>query len=76
MQKNQILLYLLLSLSAFSQQDSIRATLLKGQIIHAENQRALSAAHILNLNTVQGTIHLVLFSCYFFSELIKFFRYS
>jgi|TARA_R110002126_G_scaffold112105_1_gene250174 hypothetical protein len=56
MQKNLILLYLLLSLSAFSQQDSIRATLLKGQIIHAENQRALSAAHILNLNTVQGTI--------------------
>lgn len=46
----------MVSLSTFSQKDSIRVTNLKGQIIHAESKRALSAAHILNLNTVQGTI--------------------
>ncbi|MHB0756084.1 carboxypeptidase-like regulatory domain-containing protein [Polaribacter sp. M15] len=57
MQKNLLFLYLLcLSLGTFSQQDSIRTKTLKGQIIHAVNKRALSAAHILNLNTVQGTI--------------------
>ncbi|WP_397446846.1 carboxypeptidase-like regulatory domain-containing protein [Polaribacter sp. R77954] len=57
MQKNILILCLLfLSLSTFSQQDSIRTKTLKGQIIHAVNKQALSAAHILNLNTVQGTI--------------------
>jgi hypothetical protein len=44
------------SLSAFSQNDTIRVKHLKGQIIHAESKKSLSAAHILNLNTVQGTI--------------------
>jgi hypothetical protein len=29
---------------------------LKGQIIHSETKNALSAAHILNLNSVEGTI--------------------
>jgi hypothetical protein len=56
MQKNLFILCLLLSLSAFSQNDTIRSKTLKGQIIHALDKRALSAAHILNLNTVQGTI--------------------
>ena len=56
MQKNLFILCLLISLSAFSQQDSLRTATLKGQIIHAVNKQPLSAAHILNLNTVQGTI--------------------
>ncbi len=51
-----LILCLFLSLSAFSQQDSIPNKFLKGQIIHATNKSALSAAHILNLNSVQGTI--------------------
>lgn len=29
---------------------------LKGQVVHSESKKALSAAHILNLNTVVGTI--------------------
>jgi hypothetical protein len=56
MQKNLFILCLLISLSAFSQKDSIHSTILKGQIIHAENKRVLSAAHVLNLNAVVGTI--------------------
>ncbi len=56
MQKNLFILCLIVSLSTFSQKDSLRTSVLKGQIIHALNKRALSAAHILNLNTVQGTI--------------------
>ena len=51
-----ILCLLVVSISTFSQNDSLRVTNLKGQIIHAGNKRALSAAHILNLNSVQGTI--------------------
>jgi hypothetical protein len=56
MQRKLFILCLFLSVSAFSQKDSIRSTILKGQIIHAENKRALSAAHVLNLNAVIGTI--------------------
>ncbi|PQJ81674.1 carboxypeptidase-like regulatory domain-containing protein [Polaribacter glomeratus] len=56
MQRNLFILCLFLSVSAFSQKDSIRTTILKGQIVHAENKRALSAAHVLNLNAVVGTI--------------------
>ena len=56
MQRKLFILCLFLSLSAFSQNDTLRVKNLKGQIIHAENKRPLSAAHILNLNTVQGTI--------------------
>lgn len=47
---------LLGSLSTFSQIDTLRTKILKGQIIHAENNKKLSAAHVLNLNTVKGTI--------------------
>ena len=50
------ILYLFATLSSFSQNDSIRVRNLKGQIIHGESKKSLSAAHILNLNTVQGTI--------------------
>ena len=56
MQRNLFILCLFLSLSAFSQKDRIPKTMLKGQIIHAEDSRVLSAAHVLNLNSVQGTI--------------------
>ena len=57
MQKRLLyILCLLFSISVFSQNDSIRVTNLKGQIIHAESKKALSAAHILNLNTVEGSI--------------------
>jgi len=56
MQKLLFILCLFASLSAFSQIDTLRTKTLKGQIIHAENKKVLSAAHVLNLNTVTGTI--------------------
>jgi len=56
MQKIIIILCFCLSLSAFSQIDAVSSKILKGQIIHAENKKVLSAAHVLNLNTVTGTI--------------------
>ncbi len=56
MQKNLFILCLFLCLSAFSQKDTIQSKTLKGQIIHALNKQPLSAAHVLNLTTVKGTI--------------------
>jgi hypothetical protein len=56
MHKKLFIVCLFLSVSAFSQKDSIQSKTLKGQIIHAIDNRVLSAAHVLNLNTVQGTI--------------------
>lgn len=56
MKKKLFIFCLLISVSAFSQKDSIPSKFLKGQIIHAESKQALSAAHVLNLNSVQGTI--------------------
>ena len=57
MQKYLFLLFLFVSFGVLSQNDTIPQTkILKGQIVHAETNEALSAAHILNLNTVQGTI--------------------
>lgn len=57
MQKQLILLFsFILSLNLYSQNDSIPSKILRGQIVHAEKKDALSAAHVLNLNTVQGTI--------------------
>ncbi|MGJ8760460.1 MULTISPECIES: carboxypeptidase-like regulatory domain-containing protein [unclassified Polaribacter] len=56
MQRLLYILCLFASLSTLSQNDTIRVKTLKGQIIHAESKKALSASHILNLNTVQGTI--------------------
>ena len=46
----------ILFLSAFSQNDSLQVKILKGQIIDSENKKPLSASHILNLNSVTGTI--------------------
>ena len=56
MQKLIIILCLFTSISTFSQIDTLRTKILKGQIIHAVNNKVLSAAHVLNLNTVSGTI--------------------
>jgi hypothetical protein len=56
MQKIIIVLLLMLSIKGFSQSDSLQVTTLKGQIVHGESKRILSAAHILNLNRVEGTI--------------------
>lgn len=46
-----VLFFLVTTIISFSQTQK-----LKGQIIHAETKKPLSAAHILNLNTVIGTI--------------------
>ena len=55
MQKTLFLLFIALSIHCgFSQESSNKN--LKGQIVNAANSKALSAAHILNLNSVQGTI--------------------
>ncbi|TCI84394.1 carboxypeptidase-like regulatory domain-containing protein [Tenacibaculum sp. M341] len=52
MQKHfTLLLFLFISSFIFSQNNK-----LKGQIIHAKTKKELSAAHVLNLNTVIGTI--------------------
>ena len=56
MQKLIFILCLFASLSTFSQIDTLQTKILKGQIIHANNKKVLSAAHVLNLNTVKGTI--------------------
>jgi hypothetical protein len=53
MQKNiLLLLFVGISFLGFSQTN----TKLKGQIVNAQNNKSLSAAHILNLNSVIGTI--------------------
>lgn len=56
MQK-QILFFLFIGLSfvGFSQSTSVQK-ILKGQIVNSEDKKALSAAHVLNLNSVTGTI--------------------
>jgi len=50
--KKLLLLIIFVSFNIFSQSDSLTVKNLKGQIIHAETKKYLSAAHILNLNTV------------------------
>lgn len=53
MQKHILLiLFVGFSIVGFSQTN----TKLKGQIVNAQNNKALSAAHVLNLNSVLGTI--------------------
>jgi len=47
---------LLVSLVSFSQTDSLAVKKLIGQVIEAESKKVLSAANILNLNSVVGTI--------------------
>ncbi|MEX6625738.1 carboxypeptidase-like regulatory domain-containing protein [Tenacibaculum salmonis] len=51
MQKNylSLIVFIFISISSYSQQ-------LKGQVIDSETKKPLSAAHILNLNAVTGTI--------------------
>lgn len=56
MQKTITLVVLMLSISIFSQTDSLKTKTLKGQIIHFKTKKVLSAAHVLNLNSVVGTI--------------------
>jgi hypothetical protein len=56
MKKILILFLLVGAMNTFSQVDSLKVSLLKGQIIQADSKKALSAAHILNLNRVEGTI--------------------
>lgn len=56
MNKLVIICFLLFPIVLFSQNDTIKKSVLKGQVIHAETKKALSAAHILNLNSVEGTI--------------------
>lgn len=51
MRKLIYICFFLCSFLAFSQEGK-----LKGQVIHAQTQKNLSAAHILNLNSVKGTI--------------------
>ena len=54
----KLLLFFLIfaSFNMLSQNDSLTVKNLKGQIIHATTKKYLSAANILNLNTVEGTI--------------------
>jgi alpha-mannosidase len=49
---------LLLSVGLFAQEtkDSLQVKSLKGQVIDSETKKPLSASHILNLNSVEGTI--------------------
>ena len=47
--------FLFISIVCFSQTPNLDSKL-KGQIIHSESKKPLSAAHILNLNNVSGTI--------------------
>jgi len=56
MQKILFGFLLVFTISCFSQTDSLKVSTLKGQIVHGVSKRSLSAAHILNLNTVVGTI--------------------
>ncbi|CAL2102992.1 Carboxypeptidase-like protein [Tenacibaculum sp. 190130A14a] len=51
MQKKLFLLVAILWSISFQAQET-----LKGQVVHSETKKPLSAAHILNLNTVVGTI--------------------
>jgi len=56
MQKHILLLvFITASFTSFSQKNT-KTTTLKGQIVHASAKKALSAAHVLNLNSVAGTI--------------------
>ena len=56
MQRILFFLCFLTFLSSFSQDKKEQQINLKGQVVHTETKAPLSAAHILNLNSVQGTI--------------------
>ncbi len=50
------ILILCFSLSTYAQNEFIKKSAIKGQVVDFETKKALSAAHILNLNSVTGTI--------------------
>ena len=50
-----LLLFIIIPVICFSQK-STKAIILKGQVVNALDKKVLSAAHILNLNLVIGTI--------------------
>ena len=58
LKKTLFTLLLFLSGSTIAQEakDSLKVSVLKGQVIDSETKKALSASHILNLNSVEGTI--------------------
>jgi hypothetical protein len=56
MRKFLIYSLILFSVHVFSQTDTLKVSTLKGQVVDAISKKALSAAHILNLNSVVGTI--------------------
>ncbi|QMU65358.1 MAG: carboxypeptidase-like regulatory domain-containing protein [Flavobacteriaceae bacterium] len=56
MRKLLLFFLILFSTGVFSQTDSLEIKSLKGQVIDALDKKVLSAAHILNLNSVVGTI--------------------
>ena len=56
MRKLLIYSFVLFSVGVFSQTDSLKVKTVKGQVVDALSKKALSAAHILNLNSVVGTI--------------------
>ncbi|MDT7831866.1 carboxypeptidase-like regulatory domain-containing protein [Flavobacteriaceae bacterium S356] len=56
MRKLLIYSFILFSVGVFSQTDSLKVKTVKGQVVDALSKKALSAAHILNLNSVVGTI--------------------
>ena len=52
-----LLFFFFLTTQIYSQNDSLVVRkILKGQVIDSETKKALSASHILNLNSVSGTI--------------------
>ncbi len=57
-QKSLLFLFLFVSFGLFAQEtvDTLQVKSLKGQVIDSETQKPLSASHILNLNSVEGTI--------------------
>ena len=56
--KSLLIVFLFVSIGLFAQEttDSLRVKSLKGQVIDSETKKPLSASHILNLNSVEGTI--------------------
>lgn len=56
--KTLLILVLLVSANVYAQEpaDSLAVRSLKGQVIDSETKKPLSASHILNLNSVEGTI--------------------
>ena len=54
--KLTLLFFFFLSIQVYAQKDSLVVKILKGQVIDSETKKPLSASHILNLNSVSGTI--------------------